>query len=305
MKKWLVVVAFALSGCAGGNTQPVAMAPGTLPAGIMPMHSSGGRLIYVADTASNTLTFYSYKTGKEQGSITSGLASPQGVCSDSQGNIFLANTDDFQVLEFAHGGTTPIQKIATTGQYPGGCAVFKGTLAVVGICSSSDCGQGALLLYANETGSPTMVTCPNLYHYYFATYDGSGNLFAVGDNVSGDFGFCEVPQGTSQGIAITLDSPPSFPAPLQWDGKYIVTMAAGGDVLGRYSISGSSGTLEGTVTLSGAQEIFTLASRKVVLAATSTGYGLWKYPSGGNPYKSRQLQPTEISTLALSPPAKL
>lgn len=306
MKKLIVVVAFALSGCAGASTQPSVASPGALTA-LAPAHAkSGGKLVYVTNDANDTLSFYSYKTGKLEGSVTSGLSSPQGVCSDAKGNVFVANTDDTEVLEFAHGATTASKTIATTGQFPGQCAISsKRTLAVLGICSSPSCDAGALLLYADETGSPTTVTCPNVYHYYDATYDGAGNLYVAGDSITGAFEFCEVAKGSTKAIAITLNSPPPFPAPMHWDGKYIVMAYASGDVFGRYTISGTNGTLENTVTLSGAQEIFTMASKKVALAATATGYGYWKYPTGGNPYKTEQVSNNEFGGMALSPAPKL
>ena len=305
MKRISVIAAFALSGCAAANMQPSIATQGA-PAANAPAHfKKNARLVYATDYANNTLTFYSYTTGKKEGTIN-GLSAPQGLCSDANGNVFVANTDGNEVLGFSLGSTTSSRTITTTGQYPGGCAVSsKGTLAVVALCSAPSCGEGGLLLYADETGSPTTVTCQNLYHYYYATYDGKGNLFVEGDNVAGDFGFCEVRKGGTQGIAITLNFGPAFPSPVHWDGKYIATTYANGDIIGRYTIKGTSGTLENTVTLNGAQGQFTMASKKVVLAATAGGYGYWKYPTGGNPYKTQQLTSDEFGGMVVSPAPQL
>lgn len=307
MKRLLLGVIVAVGACSGGGGQPAAVTPAMLSANEISAHAKGsGRLVYITNYASNTLSFYSYKTLDEVGSVTSGLDAPQGVCSDAKGNVFVDNTNAIQVLEFSHGATTPRQTIATTGYYPGDCAISsKKTLAVVAICSYPSCDAGALLIYPHETGSPTTITCPNIHQYDYGAYDGAGDLFVEGYSFpSSHFEFCEVPNGTDKAIAITLSSPPTNPAPMQWDGKYIA-IDTGGDAISRYAISGSSGTLAGTVSLSGAQAYFTMASKKAVIAETSSGFGYWKYPSGGQPYKTQQLTNDEFGGMAISPAPKL
>lgn len=108
----------------------------------LPAAGSGGRLIYVSDSETNTLSFYTYRDGKLKGSITAGLSEPQGLCSDQNGNVWLANTGDSNVVEYAHGATAPEQTLATPGQYPVGCSIDnKGDVAVSDIISTSD-GNG-------------------------------------------------------------------------------------------------------------------------------------------------------------------
>jgi hypothetical protein len=48
-----------------------------------------------------------------------------------------------------------------------------------------------------------------------------------------------------------------------------------------------------------------MASKKAVIAETSSGFGYWKYPSGGQPYKTQQLTNDEFGGMAISPAPKL
>jgi hypothetical protein len=311
VKKYvLVVFSLVLSGCGGNSVQPATEASSTMPVAPPPGHSiGGGSLIYASDYGTNALDFYSYRTGKPEGQITSGVSGPQGLCSDANGNVFLTNTNDTNVLEFKHGGTSSIKTLSTSGEYPSACAVSsKRTLAVAAICNSESCGEGALMLFANEMGSPTTVSCPNIYRYYSDAYDNKDNLFVTGEDASFNFAFCEVPRGSSSGIAITFGTSPAFPGGVAWDGRYIALLDQTNDTIGRYAISGSKATLKGTVTLSGTEgdlANFVMANKKTLLAASSTGYAFWHYPKGGNPYKTQAETLVEPIGLAISPLPKL
>ena len=250
-----------------------------------------GRLIYVSDSGTNTAYFYSYRSGKLKGSITSGLSEPQGLCSDPKGNVWVANTAESDVVEYAYGATTPKQTLATTGQYPVGCSVDKkGDVAVSDIISTSDTG-GNVEIFKGGKGSPTSVTCPNLDRYYFLGFDSKGNIFVDGEDSSYAFAFCEIPSGGNSGEAIMLNAPPEFPGAVQWDGTYIVIEDQETGAIDRFRIRGTTGTLRGTVVLNGASFGFFLPSRDRVLSflSGSQGIGFFKYPAGGNAIKTLPL----------------
>jgi DNA-binding beta-propeller fold protein YncE len=78
------------------------------------------------------LRVFSYRTGKRVGSIA-GLDAPFGLCADKSGNVFVANFGAQNVLEYAHGGASPIATLTDPGASPEACASDPntGNLAVV------------------------------------------------------------------------------------------------------------------------------------------------------------------------------
>ena len=208
MKRSLFVAfAVGLSACGGNAMQPTAVTPAMLAPAAAPAHSkAGGRLIYATGNYTDEVNIYSYANGKLEGTITYGISEPQGACSDLKGNVFIANTGTSSILEYPHGGTTSNGTLETSGQYPVSCSVASDKTVAVASIESTSGTSGELLLFAHEAGSPTVVTCPNLQRYYSVGYDNADNLFADGENSSYSFAFCEVPKGSSKGIAITLNT---------------------------------------------------------------------------------------------------
>ncbi len=76
---------------------------------------------------------------------------------------------------------------------------------------------------------------------------------------------------------------------VQWDGKYVTVADNEVNKIYRFTISGSSGTLEGTVDLGGAQPLYqsVIDGKKVVAAddLSNTAW-YWDYPAGGSPIKA-------------------
>jgi hypothetical protein len=292
------------SGAAGaafknGHMTPLAAAHGTMAVGVQKAHSTwitpdkkkkSGALLYISDAGFGTVDIYDYSSGKigsEAGEI-SGLEEPQGMCSDKKGDVWLANTEESQVLEYAHGATSPKSTLSTTGFYPAGCAVAKkgGNLAVTNICSAPSCTEGNLMVFTKAKGTPKSYTCSNLYRYYFDAYDKKGNLFVDGENSDGEFGLCELAKGSSTLTDITVSSPPSFPGAVAWDGKYVAIGDQDEAAVDQYTISGGSATKEGTVSFSGWSDVVQFTINKGYLIGPDAGneaVEVWNYPAGGSP----------------------
>jgi hypothetical protein len=249
-----------------------------------------GADLYISDAGTNEVYIYNYtpgNIGSQVGTISSGLSQPQGMCSDKKGDVWVTNTNDVQVLEYAHGSTTQKGSLATTGYYPAGCAIFKksGDLAVTGICNSNSCGMGALLVFAKAKGTAKTYTCSDLYRYYFDGYDKKGNLFVDGENESGGFGLCELKKGSSTLTNISVSSPPSFPGGVSWDGKYLAVGDQLAESVIQYSVSGTTATEQGTVSLNGASDVvqYTIAGNYLIGPdAGNAAAEVWKYPAGGS-----------------------
>ena len=93
------------------------------------MSGSSGALIY-ATGGCGGICVVSYPAGKLVDSISvSGELG--GDCADSAGNVFVTNNTE--VLEYSHGGTSPIATLSLRGDDAAGCSIDPGTgnLAVV------------------------------------------------------------------------------------------------------------------------------------------------------------------------------
>lgn len=279
-----------LAGCSAGS-----QSPGT-PLGAMQetrgrswMASDARRsdLLYISEQTGDVDVF-SFPKGKLKGTLT-GLPDPQGECVDKSGNVFVTTFGGQEILEYAHGGTSPIQTLQNPGEYMEGCSVdlASDTLAVINFAPMSGSGNGGVSLYANASGSPTVLTDPNLLLGYQLGYDNKGNLFLDGVTASRQFEFAELPNGSTTFKEISLKVTIATPGGVQWDGKYVaVGDATGGKV---YRTNGAGGKVKGTMTLSGSDGIFQFFIHGTTFIGPnvdSTTAMFWSYPAGGNPTKT-------------------
>ena len=130
----VVALAATIAGC-GGGAQP-ALAPASVSnaarLGADPLHLRGGldafaavhpygpvhrdrrkswiasdakrrpRLMFASDSEHGDVYIYALPDMTLKGTLT-GFYEPQGLCSDPRGNVYVANTDDTQVLEVLRG----------------------------------------------------------------------------------------------------------------------------------------------------------------------------------------------------------
>ena len=125
----LLAAVALIAGCSGGSQPALAPGPATNAArfGADPLHLHGGldafaavrpygplhrdrrkswispdakrspRLMFASDSEHGDVYIYSLPDMKLKGTLT-GFYEPQGLCSDPRGNVYVANTDDTQVL---------------------------------------------------------------------------------------------------------------------------------------------------------------------------------------------------------------
>ncbi len=239
-------------------------------------------LLYISDAGTNDVYVYTYPQGKLTGTLT-GFNSPFGECVDKTGNVWITNAGSSQIIEYAHGGTTPIATLEDPGQAPAGCSanVKNGDLAVTNLNPTSGGGAGSVSVYKNAQANPTTYSDASLYRPYFLGYDNKGNLFVDGTNASAVFAYAELPRGKKKFTNITLNVSISSPGGVQWDGNYIAVGDEGGAI---YQTSG--GTVVGTTTLTGASfvlQFFIEKSKVVVPDVGNKNAGIYKYPTGGSP----------------------
>lgn len=296
-----IVVASLLTGCTtssvpSGSTVPVP--PSLARVGGSAIRVDHGRswmspdakgkdLLYLDDETTGDVQVFSYPKGVLEGTLT-GLPEPQGECVDKKGDVFFTTFADYEIVEYAHGGTSPLATLDNPGEYMEGCSVdpTTGDLAAINFETTSH-GPGGVSIYKKAKGNPTVYSDSNLYLGYALGYDDSGNIFVDGVDSSRNFEFAELPMGSSTFTTITLSVSINTPGGVQWDGKYV---AVGDENDGNvYQTNGAGGKVLGTTTLSSADGLFnffidhnTIIGPNVFAADAM----FWKYPAGGSPTKT-------------------
>lgn len=301
-----------LGGCGGSQTG----ASGALPQGVtakakathrvswMKPGASGGDLLYVSSPKTNDVYVFTYPAGQPAGTLT-GLSYPTGLCSDANGNVWIINAGSFSgssnssLVEYAHGGTTPIATLYDSNEYPQACSVdaTSGNLAV---------GDGAsnVAIYQDARGNPTYYsTAELLSDVRTITYDDSGNLYFSSFRNRPAW----LPSGGSEVMKFGWKPKPgNNHASIQWDGQYLAVLAAkkGREEVYRYQVSGSEARNPSIVQLNGVCCIlgdFWIQGSGLVLADGANVY-FFNYPAGGNPtYTISGLDDTYGVTVSVEP----
>lgn len=246
-----------------------------------------GDLIYAAGWSHSYVI--SAKTGKLIGTIDTG---GQSVCSDNQGNVWL--TGQYEMLEFAHGGTAPVVtlELPGTNSEPVDCAVdpTTGSLAVTVYTES----RFELDVFADAQGTPAVYQSD--FGIQFCGYDSNGNLFMDGYGGSGEE-LAELPKGGSAISDISLGKQELGGNiwSVQWDGKYVTVEGVTNTTatINRLQISGSTATVVGQTTFNkltrGNRGSWIQGSRVLLPWGPERGghsrIGVWPYPAGGKASK--------------------
>lgn len=224
-----------LAGC-GGLQSPIAP-PGAMPQGRATLRSADRSgswmlpeaknedLLYVVHEYANDVSVYSYPRGVLVGSIANTNENAIGDCVDRVGDVFIVNLDTTKlgpgsVVEYAHGGTTPIETL-TPGEEPTGCAVdpTTGDLAVT--------RNGSVRVYHHAKGRPANYYSLRMSGDYYCAYDDKGNLFLNGLNRSThDYQLAELPARQKHMTLLTVPKRsrirPLVLGGVQWDGEHVV-----------------------------------------------------------------------------------
>jgi hypothetical protein len=166
--------------------------------------------------------------------------------------------------------------------FPSSCAMDTSGDLAVGILDGPDTGD--LEVFKNATGTPTIYRTP-LEEEFFDGYDNQGNLFADGFNSSFNDQLVELPKGSTTAKAITTSNTMLFPGSVQWDGTYLTVFDQEADALYQYTVSGTTATLEGTVSLSSASDCAQTWIVKGLIYCGDAGRdegSVFSYPAGGS-----------------------
>lgn len=239
--------------------------------------AKGSDLLYVSYFYGNDVLAYTYPGGQSVGEIT-GIPEAQGECTSKKrgGKWWVVATGANEVLEFAHGGTTPILTINTMSDQPGSCAVdpTTGNVAVTMLTTST------VVVYTSGGIDGTTYTTP--FEPFFCGYDPKGNLYIDG---SGSM-VARLPHGGSSFESITLNQSFIFPGGVQWHDDRLAIGDQDASNVYEFRIHGTSGTLEDTTPLTGGAAAGFWIQGKYVIAEDAGDIGIWNYPAGGSPFQT-------------------
>ena len=251
------------------------------------------KLLYVSDAGNNTVTVYSYPRGRQVGTL-GGFDFPYGQCVDKAGDVFIANTNASNIIEYPHGSSSPIATIGDAGEHPAGCSVdpLNGDLAVNNTYTvSNEPGSISRYTYSRHYGwsLPKNYSDSSFFYMYFCGYDATGDLFVDGlTGYGGSFVFAELPAGHKTFTNITLNQSIQSPGGVQWDGAHMAVGDQGngnGSVIYQFTFSGNTGKAVGSTPLNGSEDVaqFWIQGRKVVGPDYGSGeVEYWNYPAGGS-----------------------
>ncbi|HEX3368629.1 MAG TPA: hypothetical protein VHS56_03555 [Candidatus Cybelea sp.] len=253
---------------------------------VLPLN--GGDLLYLTSYAESAVRTYDWPI-LERRQTLKGLTHEEGLCADTKGNVFVANTNAHNIVEYAHGGTKPIATLNDLiGYFPNSCSIdpISGDLAVTNLAYyRSGSGTGNVVIFRHAAGHPEPYKIATIYAYYMCGYDDRGNLIVDGFGYHAPGAFAILPHGAHHLQTLTLDPEPGGPGGIQWDGKYWAI----GDTYSkiyRFDVTGSKGTKVGVTTLQESSTVFDffISGDRVVAPEHETGkVQIFPYPAGGAP----------------------
>lgn len=272
-------------------------------------------LLYSSNALTNEVDVYAVngKSNTLLGQLT-GFNEPYGLCSDASGNVYVTNLMGNNILEYAHGGTSPIKTLSDSYGEPNGCAVSPktGDLAVTNF-EGGPSGQGSLVVYAGGSGSGTLYSVGSNSLVWAPVYDSRGALFfETQDQSSRAVTVFKLPHGKPALETISMPSGVTIysPSGATWDGKYLGVTDEDyenglDEGLYRVSIHGTTATLVSQIEYTDScYYSFSLVVQPIIWKGYLIGgnffcyynstYHLdyWNYLMGGNPVKYIDGSPT-------------
>lgn len=249
------------------------------------------KLLYVSRTGSFEVDIYLYDTTTMVGKLTP-IDYPYGLCSNSDGDVWITEFDASRVVEYAHAGTKPLKSLKTDGR-PIGCSVDAqtGNLAVADFSTPS--GPGDVEIFKKASGRPSKYTSSSFNYLFPPGYDDKGDLFVEGRATSGATGLTELRSGGTGLAPVTVSHRFFSPAGVMWDGKYVAAAdqeyhAQPFTAIYRLRVSGYRATVVGFTVLTDPFHVVQIVQPWIqgneVMGASSNGHvDYWNYPSGGDP----------------------
>ncbi len=249
--------------------------------------AKGQRLLYISDEKNRAVYVYG-ASNKLVGTLT-GFLQPLGECVDAVSDVWIVDGDGNTVVEYAHGGTTPISGISTSAGDAVSCSVDPTTGDIaIGVYSFTS-APGWIQVCTLPSRQCTILKHSPVSYVSFVSYDKNGNLYADGLDRNREFVVFAVraPGGNFQKITIkgaTINTPGALV------NKFgVLSLGQGGSGTSTIYQIAPDGTVTGSTQLSGADFCvqFAISGNLKYARATCANSGgnvtKYKYPAGGNP----------------------
>jgi hypothetical protein len=318
-----------------GGSQPPIRAPGAMTQSTSVAsrgHRSSepaGALVYVSDLILSEVNAYNYPAGGRVLTLT-GFTNPSGVCSDTNGNVFVLGNRNDNVIEYAHGAETPTQTLNVPG-WASGCAYDPSTGNLAVVVDSQTYGTG-VAIFSSEQGTPIIYYSGDGTVIWHCGYDDKSDLFCDGQTESVRPAFFALGSGSGQITQVPVSRGEFYDlGQIQWDGHYMAVTDTSFDTVSRITFvvrggsgfagtpGGWNGTVVGVTTLDecGYDEAWSswIYDGSIVVACTlDSPYQnqdkgrilIWNYPQGGHrvkriaKYETRPNLPDGV-TISVSP----
>lgn len=248
--------------------------------------SSGDTLLYVGLFFSGEVNVYTFPGGALVGQLA--VAFPDGMCSDSSGNIWIAEDNGSYAStleEFPHAGSSPIRTVSETDGYAGACSV-DATTGDLAVASQYNYTVGYASIYTPDSGTPERYTLREVSYPNSAGYDSKGDLFIVGNEIYAAATEW-LPKGASAFATYKLKKPHTYPhTGIAVNGKELTAIAHPW-LIHRYTIGRHRAKYIGSMTLDGTSaklNAFCIYGSTLVVSSISDGnVYFFSYPAGGYP----------------------
>jgi hypothetical protein len=175
--------------------------------GWMSRTAKNGGVLYGSSYDGGFINIYPVRGNDQQpiGQLTSGLLSPQGMTVDKNHNLWVANTNAFNIVAFRRGSTTPFRVLKDPGYYPLSVAVDGNGTVYAANAAGLNGPPGNVTVWAKGKTKPTAVlTYPTFLIVNGVAVDASNNLFVSYIPTSGPPAIVEFGPGSQTGHPVNI-----------------------------------------------------------------------------------------------------
>lgn len=245
--------------------------------------SKSSDLLYATDgvTDVDVMTYPGYKLVGELG----GAAELAGVCTDKRGNVWIPTSARSTIVEYAHGGMTPIATLNLPNQYTVTCAVdpISGDLAVSAF--PLDGGSLSIAIFAGARGNPISYPLPQMTELGFIAYGPRSQLYFDGLTTRNKFELERFLNGTFTQVRVrgaTINSPPGG---IQYAGGFLtIGVRQGNGTTSLVYQMREDGVIEHTTPLldSYTCQGYLIWKKQLICPSGYNDLRIYPYPQGGS-----------------------